>query len=323
MHWFGIDDAHINEYHQRIQNVSPYIKPALELADPRFCSAGERAVPRRELVGTEFHDWMLRGGSNDSLSAVDYRPDTGLVALGAFVETGRRVTDDQVDFVADLLPHLFHAIALSRQLSLLQIQNHLGREALSRADFGCAIVDARGRLDWMNDAARRILERDDVLEVVDERFRARHPASRHALETAIRSAIGVRDTDDKPTDPEYIFTLQRIDEGRPVEMLVSPLRPLGHPLFGELHGALLIFSDPEHLDEGIAERLQQAYDLTPTEAEVAQWLMAGTSTNDIADIFGNSIHTIRTHVKRVMRKCGASSQVELVGLLQRSLVRLA
>ena len=96
-------------------------------------------------------------------------------------------------------------------------------------------------------AARRILERDDVLEVIDERVQARHPASRRALEEAIQSAIGVRDTDDKPTEPEYIFKLWRIGEGRAVEMLV----------------------------------------------------------------------------KRVMCKCGASSQVELVGLLQRSLVRLA
>lgn len=51
--------------------------------------------------------------------------------------------------------------------------------------------------------------------------------------------------------------------------------------------------------------------------------MAGTSTHAIADIFGTSIHPIRTHVKRIMSKCDASSQVELVRLLQRSLVRLA
>ena len=231
---------------------------------------------------------------------------------------------DHVELFEAIAPHVFHAISLSRQMARLEIEKRLTRDALSRADFGCAIVDSGGEVDWMNGYAKKAVERADALELDAKKLRAVHPESRDLLESALRSALGVEwDDDERADEPKPIFKLQRVGEGQPIEVLVSPLRPLGHPLFGDIHGVLVLFSDTEHVDEGVAERLQQIYDLTPTEAEVAQWLMAGTSTNDIADIFGNSIHTIRTHVKRVMRKCGASSQVELVGLLQRSLVRLA
>ena len=73
----------------------------------------------------------------------------------------------------------------------------------------------------------------------------------------------------------------------------------------------------------MAERLVARYGLTPTEAEVTQWLLSGESITRIAEIFGRSPDTVRTHVKRVLKKCNVHSQAELVGVLHRGLTRLA
>jgi DNA-binding CsgD family transcriptional regulator len=267
---------------------------------------------------------MTRFGSDDSLTMLEKTDERGEIFLTGYSPIGVPVDRDRLDIFRAISPHVFHAISLSRQFSRLKVDRRLTRDALARADIGCVLVNSHGIVDWMNTYASDAVARADAIEVKNELLFATHPAVRGRMRRAVSAALSTEKPNQKRVRaPLPIFELQRVGEGRPVEVLVSPLRPLGHPLFGEVRGAMIIFADPEHLDEGIASRLEQVYGLTPTEAEVAQWLMAGSSTNDIADIFGNSVHTIRTHVKRIMDKCDASSQVELVGRLQRSLVRLA
>jgi DNA-binding CsgD family transcriptional regulator len=320
----AIDDDMIDEFANQIDKGDPFQNAMEKLPTGRRIDLGRAIVPREQFLPTLYYDWLSRLGGDDTLSALEKTEDRGDIYLSGLTPRGELANQDHVALFEAIAPHVFHAISLSRQIARLKIEKRLTRDALSRADFGCAIVDSRGEVDWMNEYARKAVERADAIELDGKRLRAAHPESRSALESALRSALGVEWTDDERADePKPIFKLQRDGKGQPIEVLVSPLRPLGHPLFGEMQGALVLFSDTEHVDEGVAERLQQIYDLTPTEAEVAQWLMGGASTNEIANIFGNSVHTIRTHVKRVMNKCDASSQVELVGLLQRSLVRLA
>jgi DNA-binding CsgD family transcriptional regulator len=117
-----------------------------------------------------------------------------------------------------------------------------------------------------------------------------------------------------------MFKVRRVDDGQPLELLISPLvtatlRPSGA-------AAMVIIADPTFVHEGLSGRLEQLHGLTPTEAEVAQWLLSGSSVNEIAEIFDNSVHTIRTHLKRIFAKTNTSSQAQLVGTLQRSLARM-
>jgi DNA-binding CsgD family transcriptional regulator len=320
----AIEQDLLVEYAEDVDETDPFAPVMTSMPVGRVVDHGRSVVPRDELLGTKYHDWMTRCGGDDSLTAMERAPRRGDTYLSGYTQLGELTTDAQVELFETIAPHVFHAVQLARQMTRLKVDKRIGREALARADFGCVVVNGEARVDWMNHYARAATERADTLELDGDQLRASHPSGRDGLASAIRAALGVDKADGEPaSEPAPIFKLPRIGEGHPIEVLVSPLQPLGHPLFGELRGALVLFSDTEHLDEGIAGRLEQLYDLTPTEAEVAQWLMAGSSTNDIADIFGNSIHTIRTHVKRILTKCDASSQAELVGLLQRSLVRLA
>jgi DNA-binding CsgD family transcriptional regulator len=61
--------------------------------------------------------------------------------------------------------------------------------------------------------------------------------------------------------------------------------------------------------------LQQLYDLTPSESATAAQLFHGLRPTQVAHALGVSVHTVRSHVKRVFTKCHVKSQSELVRFL--------
>ena len=64
-----------------------------------------------------------------------------------------------------------------------------------------------------------------------------------------------------------------------------------------------------------AALIQGLFDLTPSEARVAQAIAAGVQPADIARRQGVGIDTVRTHMKGVFAKTGTSRQAELALLL--------
>jgi two-component system nitrate/nitrite response regulator NarL len=57
--------------------------------------------------------------------------------------------------------------------------------------------------------------------------------------------------------------------------------------------------------------------LTPREHEVLTYLVAGCSTEQMAERMGLSSSTVRNHVKRLLRALGVHSRIEAVALARR------
>lgn len=62
----------------------------------------------------------------------------------------------------------------------------------------------------------------------------------------------------------------------------------------------------------VREDLRDAFGLTPAEAAVASELYMGKSLALTAQVLQLSVNTVKTHVKRVFRKCSVRSHVQLV-----------
>ena len=63
--------------------------------------------------------------------------------------------------------------------------------------------------------------------------------------------------------------------------------------------------------------LTARYQLTPREAEVARLLAVGKPNADVADALSISEHTARGHVKKLLLKLDAHSQLEAVAIAKR------
>lgn len=78
------------------------------------------------------------------------------------------------------------------------------------------------------------------------------------------------------------------------------------------------FQLPDGDEERRAQRLQQIFDLTPSEARLTMWVMKETPTREIATALGISIHTVRTHLRNIFVKCEVRGQGALRALVQRA-----
>ena len=66
---------------------------------------------------------------------------------------------------------------------------------------------------------------------------------------------------------------------------------------------------------GIAAVLRSQHHCTTRESALAMALAQGSTLAEAAAALGISIHTARTHLKRVFRKTGTNRQAELVRLM--------
>ncbi len=75
--------------------------------------------------------------------------------------------------------------------------------------------------------------------------------------------------------------------------------------------------NPDHDDSGkdICTKLAESCSLTPREQEVLAYLAQGHSARYIADRLVISPDTVRTHMKRIYKKCGIHTREELLDLI--------
>lgn len=104
--------------------------------------------------------------------------------------------------------------------------------------------------------------------------------------------------------------------GRTAVLHISPLKGNAQDFFlGAV--AMVVLTPVNHANQPAEGALQSLFDLSATEARVAQAILTGKDTALIAEEFSVSVHTVRTHVKRILEKTGMSRQAELVALLSR------
>lgn len=109
----------------------------------------------------------------------------------------------------------------------------------------------------------------------------------------------------------------RREAKRPLTLRVQPLRKAGLEYFDGCR-AILTITDLDDSRELAGDILKTLYGLTPREAELCHSLLAGHSTGECADRLGMSIHTTRTHLKKIFVKTDTASQTELMIVLSRN-----
>ncbi len=178
---------------------------------------------------------------------------------------------------------------------------------------GCVMLGTDGRALFANRLARELLSNNDILS-----FRA-------GLVTAISSRhhrkIRYHYRQCVALDKQQCVALDRDCGGRPVFLSFLPLQETAGVSGGRV---VLFICDLEvkrrHMSTDI---LQEALELTPTEASVAIHLCDGLRIRGAANALGISVGTARNHLKRIFSKLGVSCQSELVMYLMDSIGYLA
>jgi DNA-binding CsgD family transcriptional regulator/PAS domain-containing protein len=219
---------------------------------------------------------------------------------------GYGFTDVERSRLSALTPHLGRATRLHRKFSSLALKAETGVEALNALSSGIVLVDAQGRVLFANTDAERLLRQRTIFKGTPAASLALcHAESHDALRRAVKGACN-----------RSSAALQLCDRvGKPVICAIALPLPascgwnLRRPL------ALLAMNEMKRTQPIPASWLSQLFGLTPTESQVANWLVWGRSIDEYAQHRGVSLETARSQVKAILSKAGVSKQSQLIAAL--------
>lgn len=215
--------------------------------------------------------------------------------------------------------HLEQALGIFALLKREETELHALIDALDRLTICTFILDAQGQVIRTNRAARRLLAREDVTLLRDDRlvfvdraagveFRAildkvrqrRSERGASPLVEAIRVGASAQ---------EHIGVL--------VRSIDSPA-----PYSAESGPATIVYIAEGRNTQPIERLVTQLFDLTPSEAQLATLVATGFSLVEAAERLELTENTVRTYCKVILNKVGVSRQADLVRIILRSVAVL-
>lgn len=211
--------------------------------------------------------------------------------------------------VALVRDHFQRALTIHRTIGKLRSEVSSLRAVLDTSSVATFLVDADGVTIWWNQAAERLLRKNDGVLIRNQRLMLHFSDDRSALRRLISSTT--KTTKQEGTSAGGMIAARRPSGTLPYKVTVSPLQSVGG-VWGDNAASAIFIVDPEQAAAMDEQALQTVFGLTPTEARITAKLTLGARLPDLADLLEISHNTARTHLKSIFRKCRVKSQAQLV-----------
>jgi DNA-binding CsgD family transcriptional regulator len=210
-----------------------------------------------------------------------------------------------------LVHHMANAERLSRTIDERALDWELPQRVLDNMSVGALVADQTGQVRFANAAAEEILAENDGLSRRDNRIQAARSFETNSLLAALRDAAVTGRADKREGGAMLIA---RPSGKLPYAVVVMPLTTASG---GEVKAtrALVFMSDLAHRNNELAPRLSQLFGLSKAEARVAAGIAEGRRLTEIAQEFDVRMPTVRTQLRAVLKKVGASRQADLVRIV--------
>jgi DNA-binding CsgD family transcriptional regulator len=276
------------------------------------------AEAEHEGNGTFYRHWLKPQGISYLLRAVVARRDAKdpsdpavlWIAIGRDSEAGP-YGDSERETLQSMLPHLRRVLEIQATVDGLRTQCRATMSTFDHLPIGVVLLDRQRRVMVMNRQAREIIKQNGgTADIIRSALRqSRGPQVLQASggkESRISGGLVER-----TAEASWYCAVSR----RPLIAIMRHLDTDGAEVGAQEPAAALFLSDPEdeaHIDDVMVRRL---YGLTPAEARLAVLLAQGHHLDEVAGILKISIHTARTHLKRILGKTHTARQSDLVRLL--------
>ena len=173
--------------------------------------------------------------------------------------------------------------------------------ALDRIQCGVIATSCSMRPSFVNKYAHQVLERRDALALENGSLRAHSAEDQRTLTGLVSRAAN------SELDRGVTVWLRSAD---PTRRLVLHVVGDNSPTAGG--EAILFVCDPSQTITVDHASMRALYGFTRAEATFAEHLLRGKSVEDAADLLCISVHTARTHLKRILMKADTGRQAELL-----------
>ena len=275
---------------------------------------GQEAVSDSELLSSEFYnDYCREIGLFHAMGCAIAVDDHTLGVIGILRPHGAEAFDNSDKRnLGLLLPHLTRAMQFHRRLGVIGREQRIGFAAMESLAVGAMAVEADGRLVFANSAAESILRAAKGLTVRHGILHACDRRREKALHQAIgQAAVAVKDC---LSSPGGILNLER-PEGRPLSLLVCPMRPESIGIDTPRPMVMIFTSDPDDEPRLPHKALADLWGLTAAEARLTAALLEGEYLEGYASRRGISMATVKTQLRQVFAKTDCTRQSELIRVL--------
>ena len=305
-----VDEREQERYFEYYAGLDPFRFDNTAVPAAPDLYSDETFVPKNDLVRSEFYaDFMSPIQVHSILIMRMY--DDGNVSHSMHLNYDKRSCWSASSGWRDLqavFPHLKRAAALSREVKRSAFANAALSKALDESTGGVILLDRRGRICFVTEAAASLLRRGDCLSSKRGRVRAARASDAEELGRLVTLA----------TDSARGFraggSMHLPMPGRlPVIVALAPLGEV--PQRDDEPAAMLTIRDPAVPVRPSDRILATTFGLTPAERKIALMLAAGSSPRQIATRLGLSYNTVRNHLRQIYGKLNVRRQSDVVASL--------
>ncbi|MDR7149750.1 DNA-binding CsgD family transcriptional regulator/PAS domain-containing protein [Hydrogenophaga palleronii] len=222
------------------------------------------------------------------------------LALHRSVDDATNFGDEHVNRLADLAPHLGQAFLLTDQLQVSVQRDERLCRLMDSLCFGIVLCNVEGRVQWANQQALAMLERNPTLSLRGDHLHGRTAADTQALLTALSGA--------RRAGQQRVGYLRLGEDAD--QVLHVAIRPGDDPA-----ALMLVISRAAQPLDLPALALESLFGLTPTEARLLGAIATGSTVEEYAQLRGVSVGTARMQLKQIQAKTGQRRQADLVRLV--------
>jgi DNA-binding CsgD family transcriptional regulator len=307
----GIRDDAWQEFVEYYAGINP-IAPRCDVAFGADTIRDARLViTEKELEATEFYNDFFKPNAMHHVVGVSVKVGEGMPLADFSSQRSKQrgaFSDNTVAQWEVLTPHLRRALSISRTMKSLRDTVGGLDTALSCYDHVIFAVGPTGNVVFQSAAAETMLQEGSALRVVAGKLHLDTTEANDRLQHLIHGVAELGLVDGRAAGG----AMQVPRQGKqPLDVVVSPLRSddlLGYRKIA----AVVTVNDVHRMPATRTHLMRSLFRLSPVELRVADMLLAGMETREVAEHMGISFETVRFHVKRVLAKTGSKRQTELV-----------
>lgn len=229
-----------------------------------------------------------------------------------------------LNYLNRLLPHMERSIALNKRMVELKIDKQFNDDLLNQFSFPIFILDSNHTIQLTNHAAESLLKTTDRVCVHKTKITKIKGIKPNLLSESLSNA--------SMPDALYSENSQLInrfigkdENNKQSDWVIEifpckiPVNSYSHSLFGSVHSnySVLTIHDTGQGTLSSHRVLLEDFKMSPAEIDVAALIAQGLSPKEIADCRHRSLETIRTQIKTINSKLGASRTSQTIALINK------
>lgn len=316
----------IQAHHQEVTvSSNDYIFFERYSADPFTNLPSNQITTPEEMLGAE--RWYSHAFFKEILLPDDIHYEMGADFVAELSECRFRVcrplrsgpyTAEERRICQMLVPHFQRAVGLHSRLYITEAERQLYVSSFDHLRVGTLILDERGTVLTVSDAAREIFAQGDCLVFENGRLKACRKEDAAELQTAIAQALSA------PSGAPLIvgLSVKSVSQQSELRVLVKSIARLQRVEAQRRPAAAVFIRDPQHNVEPSLDLLRMLFDFTAAEARFARLLASGMSMEEAGKRLGITRNTCKSRLQAIFAKTGVTRQAALVGVLHDTLVSL-